>query len=276
MVSRVAFQGERGAFSEEAILRKFGRGVRPIPFPTLTEVFESVENGRSNAGVVPIENSVEGSVNETYDLLLTAAVTIRDEVKLRIRHNLISRPSARLADIRVVYSHPQALAQCRNTLMKLGVQLHQFYDTAGSVKFVAESADYSIAAVASLEAARIYKSKVLLTDIQDSKANFTRFLVLGKIGNRKPSATGLKTSLVFSTEHKPGTLYGALGGFAKEGINLTKIESRPTKDIPWEYNFYVDFEGRPEERKVKKALSSLESTAKFVKILGTYPLGKEV
>lgn len=272
LTRRVAFQGERGAFSEEAIAQQFGDTVEPAPFPTLVGVFESVERRRTDSAVVPIENSLEGSINETYDLLLTSMLKITGEIKLRIRQCLISKPSSRIKDIRIVYSHPQALAQCRKTLNRLGLELRPFYDTAGSVKFVAGSSDGSLAAVASSRAASIYRSKILLKDIADSKTNFTRFLILRREPLKLFSGPG-KSSLIFSAEHRPRALYEALGAFANQEINLTKIESRPTKHTPWEYYFYVDFEGTANEKSVKEALTALRTHTKSVKFLGSYPLG---
>jgi prephenate dehydratase len=270
MARSVAFQGERGAFSEEAIVQQFGASVRPIPLYNLSKVFESVELEQADSAVVPIENSLEGSVNETYDLLLASKLKITGEIKLRIRPCLISKPHSGLDDIRTVYSHPQALAQCRKTLDKLGLEPRPFYDTAGSVKFVVDSADGSMAAVASSRAATIYHCRILLRDIADSKANFTRFLVLRKEPFRRVRGLG-KSSLIFSTENRPRALYDALGVFADRNINLTKIESRPTKRKPWEYYFFVDFDGTDSDKPVREAIAALSTRAGFVKFLGSYP-----
>src|SRR5712692_1217430 len=256
LTKTIAFQGERGAFSEEAVIKEFGAEANPLPLPTLPKVFESVEKGGSDFAVVPIENSLEGSVNETYDLLLDTRLKVTGEVKLRIHHCLIARPQSSLAGIRTVYSHPQALAQCRRTLSKLGAEVRPFYDTAGSVKFVAESSDLSIAAVASLRAAQIYGMKVLASGIEDLKRNYTRFLVLRRSPVGPVMGEG-KTSLIFSTRHRPGTLYKALGAFAEQRVNLTKIESRPTKHTPWEYYFYIDLEGTTTSTRLKRALAEL-------------------
>jgi prephenate dehydratase len=269
-MTRVAFQGERGAFSEEAIVQQFGASARPIPLYNLSKVFESVEKGQADSAVVPIENSLEGSVNETYDLLLASELKITGEIKLRIRPCLISKLHSGLDDIRTVYSHPQALAQCRKTLDNLGLNTRPYYDTAGSVKFVLDSADSSVAAVASARAATIYHSRILLRDIADSKANFTRFLVLRKRPPRVVKGLG-KSSLIFSTENRPRALYNALGVFADRNINLTKIESRPTKRKPWEYYFFVDFDGVESDKSVREAIATLYARAGFVKFLGSYP-----
>jgi prephenate dehydratase len=273
LARKVAYQGEPGAFSEEAIIREFGEAAKPIPFHSLAEVFDSVEGSYSDSAVVPIENSLEGSVSETYDLLLDSGLKITGEIRLRVRHSLISKSSSSLAKIKTVYSHPQALAQCRRTLAKLGLELRPFYDTAGSVKFVTETPDNSIAAVASSRAASIYSAKILLKDIEDSRTNFTRFLVLRKKPRAHVSGHS-KTSLIFSTANRPGALYGALEAFAKQKINLTRIESRPTKHIPWEYYFYVDFEGKIGDKSVVKALAALRRSTKIVRTLGSYPQSK--
>jgi prephenate dehydratase len=223
--------------------------------------------------VVPIENSLEGGVTETYDLLLNSELKVTGEIKFRIRHCLIAKPNSTLKGIRRVLSHPQALAQCRKNLEKLGLVHQPFYDTAGSVKFVADSSDSSLAAIAGRRSAKVYDMKVLKTDMEDSKTNYTRFLILGKRAlSRVRGYT--KTSLIFSTKHRPGSLFEALQPFAKQGINLTKIESRPTKQIPWEYYFYLDFDGSTKDEGVHRAIEELRKRVDLVKILGSYPRAK--
>ena len=266
----VGFQGEHGAFSEEAIVRKFGTAARPVPFQSLREVFDSVMKLEANLAVVPIENSLEGGVTETYDLLLANELKITGEIKVRIRHCLISKPGASLMEIATVLSHPQALAQCRNKLAKLGLKSQPFYDTAGSVKFIADSTDVSLAAIASEYSARVYGMKVLRRSMEDSKSNYTRFLILGRRAKRR-SKVAYKTSLVFSTRHRPGSLFRALEPFAREGINLTKIESRPTKQTPWEYYFHIDLDGSAYDGPVSRAIKTLRTRADFVRVLGSYP-----
>ena len=266
----VGFQGEHGAFSEEAIVRKFGARARPVPFQSLREAFDSVMKLEADLAVVPVENSLEGGVTETYDLLLTSELKITGEIKVRIRHCLISKPEASLVEIATVLSHPQALAQCRNNLAKLGLKAQQFYDTAGSVKFIADSTDVSLAAIASEYSARVYGMKVLRRSMEDSKSNYTRFLILGRRAKRR-SKVAYKTSLVFSTRHRPGSLFRALEPFAREGINLTKIESRPTKQTPWEYYFHIDLDGSVYDGPVSRAIKTLRTRADFVRVLGSYP-----
>ncbi len=270
---KVAFQGEQGAYSEEAVLKYFGESSQPRPCRTITSVFVAVETGEADGGVVPVENSIEGSVNETYDALLTTSLRVVGEINLRISHCLIGLPGTKLSDLKRVYSHPQALAQCRAYLASLGLESVSYYDTAAAVKWVKEHGDRSSAAIASARAAEIYSLEILARGIEDYGRNYTRFLVIGR---GQPPRTGRdKTSIIFTLPHRPGALYEALGLFASRGINLTKIESRPTKARPWQYNFYVDFEGYLEDDAVKAALAELADKALFVKVLGSYPAWTE-
>jgi chorismate mutase/prephenate dehydratase len=266
---KVAFQGERGAFSESAIYNYFGPTVNVKPCRDLSEVFESVDKQETGYGVVPIENSLEGSVNQTYDLFLTHNLKVCGEIILRVSHCLISNPETSLSDVKVVYSHPQALAQCRTFLEKIETELIPTYDTAGSVKMLKEKGIRNAAAVASEKAAEIYGMKILVKEIEDNPTNYTRFFVLSK--EDSPRTGRDKTSIIFGAAHTPGSLYHALGEFAKRKINLTKIESRPTKQKAWEYNFYLDFEGHRTENNCAAALEALEKSGSFLKILGSYP-----
>jgi chorismate mutase/prephenate dehydratase len=265
---KVAFQGERGAYSENAVYTFFGAAVEAKPCRDLAEVFESVNEQESQYGVVPIENSLEGSVNQTYDLFLTYDLKVCGEIILRISHCLIANPNTSLEAVKAVYSHPQALAQCRNFLEHLGRELIPTYDTAGSVKMLKEKGLKDAAAVASERAAELYGMKILAREIEDNQANYTRFFVLSR--EDSPVTGRDKTSIIFSAAHTPGSLYTALGEFAKRNINLTKIESRPTKQKPWEYNFYLDFEGHRGEGRCAEALKALEKSTTFIKILGSY------
>ncbi|NWG09931.1 MAG: prephenate dehydratase [Nitrososphaerales archaeon] len=265
----VAFQGEIGAYSEEAAFLFFGPSVEAKPHRSLPEVFKAVEEGWADFGIVPVENSLEGSVNQTYDLLLSSELKVSGEVVLRVTHCLIANRKMSLKSIKTVYSHPQALAQCRNFLDGLKCELVPTYDTAGSVKLIKEGGLLDSCAIASERAAKIYNMEILAKGIEDDKNNYTRFFVLSE---RDSMYTGKdKTSVIFSTKNVPGALYSALKEFATRRINLTKIESRPTKAMPWEYNFYLDFEGHRDEERCKKALEGLEKKALFVKILGSYP-----
>ena len=265
----VAFQGERGAYSEEAIISFFNSDVIVSPYTTLFDTFESVKKKIVDFAVVPIENSLEGSVNETYDLLLSTDLKVQGEIILRIQHSLISRPEIKIGNIRTVYSHPQALAQCRKFLRNLGVTPVATYDTAGSVKIIREKKSNGIAAIASTRAASIYGMNVLKEGIEDNSSNYTRFFVLS-LENVPPTGND-KTSIVFSAKHVPGALFAVLKEFTDKKINLTKIESRPTREKPWEYNFYLDFEGHREDEKCKEILLFLEKKCVLTKVLGSYP-----
>jgi chorismate mutase/prephenate dehydratase len=266
---KVAFQGERGAYSESAGYTFFGNAAKVKPCRDLTEVFESVDEQEVPVGVVPVENSLEGSVNQTYDLFLTHNLKVSGEIIIRISHCLIANPNTSLETVKTVYSHPQALAQCRSFLERLGSDLIPTYDTAGSVKMLKEKGLKDAAAIASEKAAEIYGMKILAREIEDTPTNYTRFFVISK--NDAPSTGRDKTSIIFAATHTPGALYHALGEFAKRDINLTKIESRPTRQKPWEYNFYLDFEGHRTEENCAAALKALEKSALFIKILGSYP-----
>jgi chorismate mutase/prephenate dehydratase len=266
---KVAFQGERGAYSESAVYTFFGATANVKPCRDLTEVFESVNKQEAQFGVVPVENSLEGSVNQTYDLFLTYSLKVCGEIIIRISHCLIANPNTSLEAVKTVYSHPQALAQCRSFLERLGRELIPTYDTAGSVKMLKEKGLKEAAAVASEKAAEIYGMKILAREIEDNPENYTRFFVLSK--EDSPMTGKDKTSIIFAAAHTPGSLYHALGEFAKRDINLTKIESRPTRQKPWEYNFYLDFEGHRTEENCTAALKAVEKSALFIKILGSYP-----
>ena len=219
--------------------------------------------------MVPVENSLEGSINRAYDLLLDSPLMICGETELRISHCLIALKGATLDSIKYVYSHPQALGQSRNFLSHLKAELIPASDTAGSVRMIKDEKKRDSAAVASARAAELYGLKILANEIEDNPHNFTRFFVLSK--EDSPPSGNDKTSIVFSLKHKPGALYDCLREFAARNINLTKLESRPTRHQPWEYNFYMDFSGHREEKGIGEALKALQEHAVFVKILGSYP-----
>ncbi|MCS7135840.1 MAG: prephenate dehydratase [Nitrososphaerota archaeon] len=264
----VAFQGELGAYSHIAALKFFGC-INALPQKTIADVFEAVEASRAKYGVVPFENSLEGSVNETYDMFLETDLKVVGEVKLRIVHCLIAGVDTAISDIKRVYSHPQALAQCRSYIRAMGWETIPYYDTAGSVKMLKELNIRDAAAIASELAAEIYGMKVLRKGIEDFTENYTRFLVIGK--EQAPRTGKDKTSIIFTTKHVPGALYMALEDFARRNINLTMLVSRPRKSTPWEYNFYVDFEGHVSDEPVRCCLEALKGKTTFLKILGSYP-----
>src|ERR671921_198421 len=264
-IEKIGFQGELGSYSEIAALRYFSNIQSEfIPFRSFLDLFDSVENSSLDCAIVPIENSIEGSVNETYDLLVEKHLFVIGEIYQRIRHCLIANKES--IEIKTVYSHPQALAQCRNYIRKKSLDPIPSYDTAGSVKLIKEHSLVNASAIASKRAADIYDMKIIEEGIEDKNNNFTRFLVISKIPDYQSNAD--KTSIIFSISHTPGSLFLILKEFALRNINLTKIESRPTKDIPWEYYFFVDFEGNIDEEKIKTSLLNIKKETIFFKILG--------
>jgi len=266
---KVAFQGERGAFSEDAAAKLFGRTIDFSPCIRLKAVFELVSQDKVEFGVVPLENSQAGSINETYDLLLAYPLNIFSEVILRVSHCLMALPGQKLADITTIYSHPQALAQCAEFLSKLNVEIMPSYDTAGSAKMIKEKKLKNCAAIASRRAADLYGLEILAPEIETSANNYTKFVAISK-QKAKPAQKN-KTSLVFATEHKPGSLYRILGIFATRNINLAKLESRPSRTKPWEYVFYADFEGHVDGKVYQEAMRELQRETIFIRILGSYP-----
>jgi prephenate dehydratase len=274
MAPRVAFQGERGAYGEMATLQYFP-DVKLLPLKSFQDVFDAAETGKVEYIVVPLENSIEGSINEIYDLLLQTKMNVVGEIYQRVRHCLIANRGTKM--IRYVHSHPQALAQCRAYLQNKGLKPMPTYDTAGAAKMIKENKMVDSAAIASKRAAELYDMEILDEGIEDRKNNYTRFFVLSpkkkKSGKSDPHDIGgynHKTSIIFSVRHVPGALFGILGEFAIRKINLTKIESRPTKETPWEYNFYVDFEGHLQNKAVHETLLSIKPKTSYIKILGSY------
>lgn len=265
----VAFQGEPGAYSQQAAFNFFGATIDTRPCETLEDVFRAVEHGEAGFAAVPVENSLEGSISKTYDLLLESPLKVCGELNLRVSHCLIASPGATLDKIKSVYSHPQALGQCQAFLKHLGCQTIPTLDTAGSVKMIKEKKLLDAAAVASSRSASIYDMSVLASGIEDTTHNFTRFFVLSK--EDSPPTGNDKTSLVFSVKDRPGSLFDFLRELSDRKINLTKIESRPTRRKPWEYNFYLDFEGHRMDKGVAEVLEALEAHVIFLKVLGSYP-----
>jgi len=275
---KVAFQGEKGAFSQAAVYQLLGKRVAAVPCPQFEDVFRALDGGDVDAAVIPIENTLHGSVLENYDHLLKYDLPIVGETNVRIVHNLIAMPGVRWRDVRRVFSHPVALSQCRRFFARHPhLEKVPFYDTAGSVKMLAEERPPDAAAIASAIAAEIYGGKILRRAIEDDHRNFTRFFLLRRKENapRLPKSTKqpYKTSLVFSTRNVPGALFRALSAFALRDINLAKIESRPLRGKPWEYLFYLDLDGRVNEQRVANALNHLAELTDFQRVLGCYPRG---
>jgi prephenate dehydratase len=265
----VAFQGERGSFSEEAAYKLLGRRIRVRPCETFSAIFESVTGGETRYCLAPIENTLAGSVYENYDLLLENDLHIVGEVNLRIVHNLIAFPGTTLHNLRQVYSHPVALAQCGRFFARhTSVEKVPFYDTAGSVKMLAERRIEGAAAIASGIAATIYRARILRSHLEDHRENFTRFLLLSRDARVDRKAN--KVSIVFSTPDVPGALYKCLSVFALRDIDLTKMESRPLRGRPWEYFFYLDFIGSIRDERCRRALDHLSEVADLVRVLGCY------
>jgi prephenate dehydratase len=283
---KVAIQGELGSFSHEAARRMLPR-CTIVPCARSAEVFDRVERGSVAAAVIPIENTLAGTVAEHADLMLTRGVFIQGEYLLRIVHNVIAMPGVRLGSLRRALSHPVALDQCRDFFRRHPkIEAVPFYDTAGSVKHVMANQLKDAAGIAGRLAAREYSGNIVESSIEDDKRNFTRFFLIRKLGGVKPPATGKKkgsadyhrliprgsnkTSIVFQVKNVPGALFKSLSVFALRDISLSKIESRPMRGRPWEYVFYVDFL-RGDDEPARNALRHLGEVAEFVKVLGIYP-----
>ncbi len=272
MPTKVAFQGARGAFSEEAARQLLGTDLKYIPYERFEEVFRALADGKVARAVIPIENTLAGSVHENYDHLLKFQLPIIAETRVRIIHNLIARPETKFSNIQHVLSHPVALGQCldffaKNHQFNSGV----FYDTAGSVKHVMQESDTSLAAIASATAAEYYGGRILRRSIEDDRRNFTRFFLLARKAPRQLPEETLQTSIVFSTRNTPGALFKCMSAFALRDIDLLKIESRPLRGKPWEYLFYVDFVGSTEEERCRNAMSHLSEMTELLVTLGCYP-----
>ncbi len=267
--ARVAYQGVPGAFSEQASLQFLG-DAEASGYTSFQEVFQAALSGECDYACLPVENSLAGSINQTYDLLTDSALHVVGEQIVRVHHNLLAKPGVTFEEIRRVYSHPQALEQCRAFLTRHKLVAVTDFDTAGAAKLLAENGGEGKAAIASKRAADIYGLTVLAENIEDLDFNYTRFFILG--ADEAAYGEGKhKTSLVLATRHRPGDLVACLEEFPKHGINMTKIESRPRRDKPWSYLFYIDIEGHIEDASVKAALSGLMRKAAMVKFLGSYP-----
>ena len=264
---RIAYQGEPGAYSEAAALT-FAAAAAPVPCRSFEEVFQAVGEGRASLGILPMENSIGGSIHRNYDLLVEHELPIVGEVELKVEHCLLAYPGVRLEDVRVVHSHPQALAQCERFLSGLtGVNLEAVYDTAGGAKLIRDGELRDAAAIASRRAAEVFQLDILREGIEDFDANITRFFVVARTAVTEGAD---KTSVVFALPSEPGALFKALSVFALRNINLTKLESRPIRGRPWEYMFYVDLAVSRDDLQCARALVHLAEFARWVRTLGTY------
>lgn len=272
MRDRIAFQGIHGAYSEQALRQHFGDTVDVYPCPDLNKLFEAILTEQVRYAILPVENALAGAVNQAYELLMDSDLRIQAEVVLHVHHALMVAPGTTMDDVEQVRSHPQALAQCAAFLKRNGIQPVPWYDTAGSAHDLAKEPMPKTAAIASELAAKLYGLEVLAREIEDVPFNYTRFFVLGHDDPGRGEFN--KTSLVFATRNRPAALYECIGEFATRGLNLTKIESRPRRNRPWEPQFYLDFEGHWQDTVVQEALARLLQRASFVKMLGSYPAVK--
>jgi prephenate dehydratase len=269
-MTNVSFQGERGAYSEAAARIFFNKEIDTVPLATFAEVLENTSSDKTECSILPVENSLEGSVGESYDLLYYTDLNAIGEIYHRIEHCLIG--IGKLDEVDTVYSHPQALGQCRKFIEEHNMKTIPSYDTAGSVKIVKELNKRNCASIASKVAAEIYEMPIISSNITNNLNNYTRFLILSKTNS--PITGNDKTSIIFSIKHEPRSLFRIIENFHKNNVNLTKIESRPTKTNTWEYNFYVDFEGHKEDSKISEMLEKIKHDTLFMKILGSYPSAK--
>jgi chorismate mutase/prephenate dehydratase len=272
---RVAFQGERGAFSEEAAVAVLGEDIQLVPRASLESLFAAVGEGVSDYSLVPMENSIAGSLHRSYDLLLDASLSILGESVIPVVHNLIGCPGTNFEAIEVIESHPMALAQCEN-FFAANPQIERVAtdDTAGSVRRVLQRGDLTRGAIAGERAARIYGGVILAEHLEDHSENYTRFFLLGKT-TKAQAAKGEKVSLAVKLAHQPGALHSALEVFARRGIDLLKIESRPITGQPWQYRFYLDFKGNWGDERVIEALAELRVQTSEIKVLGCYEAAKQ-
>lgn len=272
---KIAFHGEKGAYSEAALYKHFGKNAEAIGFEAFDDVFEAVKNNKVDYGFLPFENTIAGSVAENYDLLLKEDVFVIAESFYKIVHSLLANKGVKFENINKAFSHPHALHQCHDFLRKHNIKSVPEYDTAGAAKIIKKRNKPDEAAIASELCAEIYGLRVLKKDIGTNKNTTTKFFAFVKKENIPKDLKKEKTSIALKTKHYPGALVNCLQRLSKNGINMTKLESRPIPENPWEYVFYVDFIGCIDDENVKLALSEMETTATFIKILGTYPKGKK-
>jgi prephenate dehydratase len=242
--------------------------VSVLPVRSFEAIIDAVHTGAASHGMLPVENSLAGTVVPAYDVLIDHDLRVQGEVIVHVKHCLMAPKGTPLSDIKRVYSHPQALAQCADTLRRMGIEPVPYYDTAGAARDLAARPEPHTAAIASVLAAETYGLDVLVSQLQDIAHNYTRFFLLGQTD--APRRDPCKTSIVFTTRHVPGALYTVLGELATRHISLTKIESRPRRNLPWHYRFFVDFQGHEDDRHVQEALMGILKRASFLKVLGSY------
>ncbi len=270
---KIAFQGEKGAYSELAAKRYFpSKNIELIPYKTFADVFHAIAKRKVDSGIVPVENTLNGGIREVFNLLDEQSVYVTGEIKLRISHMLLGIPSSKLTGIRKVYSHPQALLQCRKFIRNAGLSQAEYYDTAGAAKFVAERGDPSLAAIAGQSAAEDYGLVILKKNIESDGKNFTRFLVVSR--DSVVAGDADKTTVVFSLRNQPGALHKILSVFAIRDIDLLSIDSIPIVGRPWEYKFFVDFRGGVFEESQSRAIEHLREICPHVKVIGSYKEGR--
>ncbi len=276
-MTKISFQGERGAYSEMAALNYFTKiqnynesSIEFLTYMTFSDVLNSTEDAKSEYSILPVENSIQGSVSESYDALYDTKLTAVGEIYQKIEHCLLS--AGQIDKIKTVYSHPQALGQCSDFIQKKSLKTIPTYDTAGSAKIIKDLNQDDIACIASKNSAKIYDLNIIQEGISNNLSNYTRFLILGE---NSINETGKdKTSIIFSIKHESGALYKIIKKFYEKNVNLTKIESRPKKETSWEYNFYVDFEGHQNNPEILELLGRLKEETSFMKILGSYKIGE--
>lgn len=268
-MTRVAFQGVHGAYSEQALRQHFGSAVEVVPCVDLNALFGAFQREHVDYLMLPVENALAGAVSMAYELLMDSDLRIQAEAYLHVHHMLMAPPGVSLEDVKQVRSHPQALAQCDQFLRRHKLEPVPWWDTAGSARDLAKDNAPHTAAIASQLAADLYNLEVISNEIEDVPFNFTRFFVLGR--DDPQAGEYNKTSIVFATRNRPAALYDCLGEFAQRGLNLTKIESRPRRNRPWEPIFFLDFEGHWQDQTTQEALARLLQHASFVKMLGSYP-----
>lgn len=265
----VAFQGEPGAYSEQAVRHHFGPGVLTRPCRSFADIFAAVQAGTATHGMLPVENSLAGTVIAAYDCLMEHDLQVQAEVILKVEHCLMAPAGTPLSSIQRARSHPQALAQCEKTLQRLGIEPVVHYDTAGAAADLAAQPEPGIAAIASALAGETYGLAVISRNMEDLPFNYTRFFLLA--AGDPPRSKNSKTSIIFATRHVPSALYQVLGELANQHINITKIESRPRRDQPWSYLFYLDFEGHEDDPYVQQAMLGILKKTSFLKLLGSFP-----